>query len=107
MFMFNHSAMLATITSKVHDFLLIQLNDGNKKNASVHYEIINEDCKIIRKGNFKGTEVQLRVTHLQEGNYNVHLCVDDNEPVDYSFTKLSSNFSTEALFADYRFAQIA
>jgi hypothetical protein len=105
--MFNHSVMLATITSKVHDFLLIQLNDESRKDVSVHYEIINEDCKIIRKGNFKGTEVQLRVTHLQEGNYNVHLCVDDSEPVDYSFTKLSSNFAAGSLFADYRFSQIA
>ena len=87
--MSNNSTHPVKITNLVNDFLVIQLHDDNLKEAQIQYQIINEVKKTIRKGCFIGSMVQLRVSHLQEGEYVIHVCVGESEQFDYSFTKLS------------------
>lgn len=88
--MSNSSTLPVRVTNLVNDFLVIQISDENLKDVQIQYQIVNELNKTVRKGCFVGTTVQLRVSHLQEGEYLIHLCVDEKDEYDYVFTKRSS-----------------
>ncbi len=78
---------IAKVSTIVYDYMLIQLNDAFLERPSINYQIFNSFNQLIRKGSFTGLIMQLRVNHLAEGSYVIHLCINNTESIDYTFKK--------------------
>ena len=78
----------ARITQYVYDFMTIELSDTSFNPLNAGYKIYNSINHLIRQGNFSGPAVQLRVSHLEKGDYFVQLCLNEKELGCYRFSKL-------------------
>lgn len=84
---------VAEFPSIVREMIVVKIEDEDLSGASFEYSIINHEKKICRKGHFTGLLIQLRVSHLQDGNYYFHLTTDSRKPSEYSFEKKSKQTS--------------
>jgi hypothetical protein len=68
-----------SITETVYDFLMVHINCYSLQNSSIGYIIYNQFKQQMRKGNFTGHTVQLRMSHLEDGQYNFNLLVEEQQ----------------------------
>jgi hypothetical protein len=82
----------ANITQMVYDFLVVEITEPSfrDQNHYFDYSIRSHDTKPVRKGRFFGTNVQLRLSQIEEGNYFLDLFSDDGTCRHFSFVKKSS-----------------
>jgi len=73
------------IINKIEDLLFIEVKDNIGKEAE--YSIQSENDRIVRKGRFKGSLIQLCLTHLATGYYKLFLTRDDDNLITYPFEK--------------------
>lgn len=57
------------ITSEVFDFLFLCIDAPAADDRPLKFTIINKEGRTVRKGTMRGRIVQLRLSHLQEGEY--------------------------------------
>ena len=88
---------IAKVTSMVFDYMHIQLNELASENSTVCYTISNSLSRLIRKGSFTGNSMQLRVSHLDEGDYTIQLSINSSESQTYNFTKLPAVMNVERM----------
>jgi len=81
-----------TITQKVLDFMIVDIANTDVTTA-FNYAIIDSNNQATRKGNFKGQMVQLRLSHIPDGNYQFMLYQNETLIADISFEKQSAAFS--------------
>lgn len=86
---------LVQINPVVVDFLFIQIKSAFYENTVVHYKIIDSNQHVVRKGNFDGLHVQLRLDHLTDGFYSLELLIDTFDPLLYLFQKRTPKDSQE------------
>lgn len=77
-----------TVTARVYDLLYIQVNDSNFNTGFVSYTLIDRTDKVVRKGSFKAPVVQLNLTGLAEGHYNLKLEISNNDFHEYIVDKV-------------------
>lgn len=82
--------LAAKVTTLVFDYMLIQLNEISLSKPSVHYRIANAFGRLIREGFFINSSMQLRLSHLDDGDYSIQLTINGSEALSYNFTKLAS-----------------
>jgi hypothetical protein len=58
-----------SITEIVYDLMMVNVNRASLLKDCITYVIRNQANKLVRKGNFSGYNVQLRMTHLEDGQY--------------------------------------
>jgi hypothetical protein len=46
--------------------------------------------RAIREGFFMGSSMQLRLSHLDEGDYSIQLTINESEKLTYNFSKIAS-----------------
>ena len=78
-----------SITEIVYDMMMVNVNCASLIKNRISYIIRNKANKLIRKGNFTGYNVQLRMTNLEDGKYDVDLFVEDKLYLNISFEKRS------------------
>jgi hypothetical protein len=80
---------LVQISTIVHEFLSIQINDASLAGTFLHYSIIDSNREVMRKGHFKGMTVQLRLSHLKDGQYTLLLGDNPEDMAEFKFDKRS------------------
>ena len=65
------------ITYEVYDFMFVCINQQGADEQPLQFTIINNNGRAVRKGTIRGHIVQLRLSHLKEGEY--HLIISDAE----------------------------
>jgi len=86
-----------TITQQVFDFMMIEVNHADIS-STFSYSIIDQQQQAIRKGNFRGQMVQLRLSHIPEGKYQFSLHHNDALISTIPFEKKSAAFDKSQLF---------
>jgi hypothetical protein len=86
-----------TITQQVFDFMMIEVNHADIL-STFSYAIIDHHQQAIRKGNFRGQMVQLRLSHIPEGKYQFSLHHNDVLISTIPFEKKSAAFEKSQLF---------
>jgi hypothetical protein len=81
------SATTVCVTNEVYDIMNVQIEDSNFCDTTFEYYICNASQKIIRKGYFKGLQVQLRLSFFEEGMYLMNLMLQGNVWHSLSFQK--------------------
>ncbi|MDI9364250.1 MAG: hypothetical protein QM541_04810 [Flavobacterium sp.] len=76
-----------SITEIVYDLMMINVNRASLLKNCITYVIRNQANKLIRKGNFSGYNVQLRMTHLEDGRYEFDLFIEDQLCLNIPFEK--------------------
>lgn len=66
-----------SITEIVYDLMMVNVNRASLLKNCITYVIRNQANKLIRKGNFSGYNVQLRMTHLEDGQYEFDMFIED------------------------------
>lgn len=75
-----------TITQQVFDFMMIEVKHADIS-STCKYSIVANNQQVIRKGNFKGAMVQLRLSHVPEGRYQFIRHHNDELVATISFEK--------------------
>ncbi|RXK59360.1 hypothetical protein ESA94_14595 [Lacibacter luteus] len=87
------------ITSDVYDFMFIRINDSEFNDSSLQYSIQTNDGELIRKGVFRGAVIQLRLSHLADGLYNIVVqCSEELQPFVYPFKKHTPAKGEQTMF---------
>ncbi|MFL9485331.1 hypothetical protein ACI6Q2_21290 [Chitinophagaceae bacterium LWZ2-11] len=86
-----------SITEVVYDFMMVHVNCSSLQKAGVSYSICNQSNELIRKGNFTGFMVQLRMSHLQDGQYQFNMFVEDKLHLNIPFEKKSLAYTEPAM----------
>lgn len=86
-----------TITQQVFDFMMIEVKNADIS-ITFSYVIVNHQQQTIRKGNFKGAMVQLRLSHIPEGRYQFSLYQNDELLTTIPFEKKLAAFDKSQLF---------
>lgn len=73
------------VTQAVNDLMHIQVQHSGTAGMVIQYRLLGNNL-CLRKGSFKGTEVQLRINNLAAGHYMLQVCID-NEEVNIPFEK--------------------
>lgn len=81
-----------SITQKVLDFMIVDVVFTDATTA-FHYTIVDSNNQVIRKGNFKGQMIQLRLSHIPEGKYQFMLYQNEALVADLAFEKQSAAFN--------------
>jgi hypothetical protein len=76
-------------------------NDNSFHNMTFNYTIFDSENKLIRKGQFKGLLIQLRLSHLTEGRYTLQLFIAGQDPAIYSIAKKSPGDENEMMIHVY------
>jgi hypothetical protein len=79
------------ITQKVFDFMMIEVQH-NDFSSTYSYAINNPNNQLVRKGNFKGQMVQLRLSNVPEGSYQFCFYYNDALVTTIPFEKQSAAF---------------
>ena len=79
----------AAVTNIVYDFLKVEIVQSALIGNTFEYKICCPDEKIIRKGSFTGSNVQLRLSLMQEGKYIFQLYLNGERIQDSGFEKTS------------------
>ena len=85
--MYIQSSTESIVINKVEDLLFIEVKDNTGKEAE--YSIQSENDRIIRRGRFKGTLIQLCLSQLATGYYRLFLTRDDDNIITFPFEKQS------------------
>ena len=75
--------LTANVSNIVYDLLKVEIVQSTLFNTTFEYKICCPNEKIIRKGSFRGPNVQLRLSLMQEGKYSFHLFLN-GEQIQYS-----------------------
>jgi hypothetical protein len=86
------------ITSEVYDFMFIRIDDPKFQRHSLQYAILDNSGQLIRKGLFRGNIIQLRLSHLEDGMYNLSLSVN-RQSVTHQFTKKTGTTGQQTMFS--------
>lgn len=78
-----------SITEIVYDMMVMNVNCASLIKNRIGYIIRNHANQLIRKGNFTGYNVQLRMSHLEDGKYDVDMFVEDKLYLNIPFEKRS------------------
>jgi len=78
------------ITSVVDEILFIEIKDPELKNAFFEYKVVNTDGRMLRRGNFSGPHIQLRLLLLPAGKYFFELAISEQKKFAYAFEKIAS-----------------
>ncbi len=81
---------LANITTVVNDHFFIEIKNQPLAGSTFEYKICTHDEKIIRKGQFSGPYVQLRLSLIEEGQYIFLLYLNGQKLQESSFEKRSN-----------------
>jgi len=81
-----------SINEVIYDFLTIEIVNTHLHHKNLSYAIIDTEQRIIRKGNFNGLTVHLRVAHMMEGKYFLRVSYED-KTISLPFKKITSSFS--------------
>ncbi len=83
-----------SITEIVYDLMMVNVNRASLLKDCITYVIRNQANKLVRKGNFSGYNVQLRMTHLEDGQYEFDMFIEDKLYLNIPFEKRSIDNST-------------
>jgi hypothetical protein len=86
------------ITKEVFDFMFIRISDSGFQNQALEYAIVDQTGKTIRKGLFRGAVIQLRLSHLKDGLYQLSLTANHEAIVQHLFTKKTANLGQQTMF---------
>ena len=75
------------VTDVVYDHLLIEINHQQSQTKNFEYRICTRDEKLVRQGSFRGPRVQLRLSLMDTGNYQLLLSEDGSEWEPFGFEK--------------------
>ncbi len=67
--------------------MMVQVNCASLIKNGLSYVIRNQANQLIRKGNFTGFNVQLRMAHLEDGKYQFDMFVEDKLHLNIPFEK--------------------
>lgn len=73
------------ITCEVYDFMFVCNDQHGAHEQPLRFKIVNNKGRAVRKGTIRGRIIQLRLSHLKEGEY--HLIISD-----------AGNFTTQQQF---------
>lgn len=76
-----------SITDVVYDHLLIEINQHLLKTRNFEYRICTKDHRLLRQGSFLGPVVQLRVSYMDTGDYELLLSENGKEWEPFGFEK--------------------
>ncbi len=76
-----------SVTDVVYDHLLIEINHNLLKTKNFEYRIWSKDKRVVRQGTFRGPMVQLRLSLMDTGNYQLLLSENGNEWEQFAFEK--------------------
>ncbi len=76
-----------SVTDVVFDHLLIEINHNLLRNKDFEYRICTKDKRLVRQGSFRGPAVQLRLSLMDTGNYQLLLSDDGQEWQQFAFEK--------------------
>ncbi len=79
------------ITRQVYDFMMIEVSNTDLR-SSFDYVITNQSNQRLRKGYFNGNTVQLRLSLLQEGSYQISLYSKEEMIMEIPFEKKAVNW---------------
>jgi hypothetical protein len=85
-----------SITEIVYDLMMVNVNRASLLKDCITYVIRNQANKLVRKGNFSGYNVQLRMTHLEDGQYEFDMFIEDKLYMNIPFEKRSNDNSNLA-----------
>lgn len=63
----------ASLSNVVFDLMNVEIVHSTLRNNTFEYKICCSEDKTIRQGQFKGPNVQLRLSFFNQGNYSFHL----------------------------------
>ena len=86
------------ITPEVYDFMFIRIDDPKFQREALQYAIVDTNGQLIRKGLFRGTIIQLRLSHLNAGTYNLSLRSNRHSTTTHQFTKKTPAQGQETAF---------
>lgn len=86
-----------SITEIVYDLMIVNVNKASLIKNCITYVVRNQANKLIRKGNFSGYNVQLRMAHLEDGRYEFDMFIEDELRLNISFEKRTLAVSSHAL----------
>lgn len=88
------------ITSEVYDFMFIHIENPLLEKLALQYEILTGEGELIRKGVFRGTIIQLRLSHLLNGAYTIVLKNEENTVLlVHAFKKYTPAKGEQTMFA--------
>lgn len=93
----NSSQIL--ITREVYDFMFIQIDDATFHRQSLQYAILDNSGQLIKKGMFRGSIVQLRLSNLEDGIYHLSLGSNRSSSTTYQFVKRTPANGQQTLFS--------
>lgn len=73
----------------VNDMVNIHIHDDALIDIHFQYEIADKEEKILRRGHFFGTRVQIRIAHLPDGRYFFRLHFGETGIHIFCFEKIS------------------
>lgn len=76
-----------SVTDVVYDHLLIEINSSLLKTKNFEYRICTNDERLVRQGSFRGPMVQLRVSLMNTGNYQLLLSENGEQWEQFGFEK--------------------
>ena len=76
-----------SITDVVYDHLLIEIKHSLLTMKYFEYRICTKDEKLVRQGSFRGPMVQLRLSLMDSGDYQLLLSANGNEWEQFGFEK--------------------
>ena len=86
-----------SITEIVYDMMNVQVNCTSLINRGLSYVIRSQSNQLIRKGNFTGYNVQLRMAHLEDGKYEFDMFVEDKLHLNIPFEKRTISSKNKVL----------
>lgn len=89
-----------SITEIVYEMMMVNVNCASLLKNRISYVIRNHANKLIRKGNFMGYNVQLRMSHLEDGKYEFDTFIEDKLYLNIPFEKRS--VSAKSITLSYR-----
>jgi hypothetical protein len=75
------------ITYEVFDFMFLCIDEPGANEQSLKFTIVNSKGIAVRKGTMRGRIVQLRLSHLREGEYQLSVSNGDHFYSHQQFVK--------------------
>ncbi len=76
-----------SVTDIVYDHLFIEINSKVLQTNNFEYRICTNDKHLVRQGSFRGPLVQIRLSLMDTGNYQLLLSNDGQQWQQYAFEK--------------------
>lgn len=82
-----------SITGVVYDHLLIEINHDLLKTRNFEYRICTKDQRLLRQGSFLAPMVQLRLSYMDTGDYQLLLSENGQEWEHFGFEKKAARLA--------------